>query len=223
MFSKLNKLHTRIDDFLSLPIHVYLKDIRGMYRECNLAQAKSFGVNKGNDVIGHKDIDYLNKKESHTLRMNDIKVISHETPDIFIEHATFSALPPSAAVLSYKIPARSRLGKVIGLFGISFPLFLEETTSKKLFFHEVLFNDINMLDYSKKSFPPAMSHITKRETECLHYLMKGMKTKEIAAQLNLSPRTIEFYLEKLKKKWRCTNKAELILKAYKIITSNFTY
>ncbi|MBP6951605.1 MAG: helix-turn-helix transcriptional regulator [Alphaproteobacteria bacterium] len=40
--------------------------------------------------------------------------------------------------------------------------------------------------------------ISKREMECLSLLSKGKRAKEISSLLNLSPRTIEFYLNNVK-------------------------
>lgn len=56
-------------------------------------------------------------------------------------------------------------------------------------------------------------NLTPREKECLKYLLKGKSAKETGAFLKLSPRTIEFYLENIKKKWGCTSKATLFTKA----------
>lgn len=42
--------------------------------------------------------------------------------------------------------------------------------------------------------------LSKRETECLEFLALGMSIKEIGRTLDLSPRTIEFYLNNVKSK-----------------------
>ena len=42
--------------------------------------------------------------------------------------------------------------------------------------------------------------------------MRGKTAKEIAKVLNLSPRTIEFYVEQLKAKWDCRKTTELVSK-----------
>lgn len=51
--------------------------------------------------------------------------------------------------------------------------------------------------------------LTCRERECLFMLLQGKTAKETAAQLKLSARTIEAYLEKMKTKLCCMSKAEL--------------
>jgi DNA-binding CsgD family transcriptional regulator len=56
--------------------------------------------------------------------------------------------------------------------------------------------------------------LSQREKQCLNQLLQGKTAKEIAMALDdLSPRTIEFYLENIKKKLRCSHRGELFLKA----------
>ncbi len=54
---------------------------------------------------------------------------------------------------------------------------------------------------------------TPRERDCLHYLLQGYTAKEIGNHLQLSPRTIEDYIARLKEKLRCTCRSDLVKKA----------
>lgn len=56
---------------------------------------------------------------------------------------------------------------------------------------------------------------TRREKECIQYLLYGMTAKEIAKELKLSPRTVETYLENIKTKIDCFSKTQLIQKIIK--------
>ena len=51
---------------------------------------------------------------------------------------------------------------------------------------------------------------SRREAECMMYLLSGKGTIGIAKRLGLSPRTIEFYIRNMKKKLNCHSKFELI-------------
>ncbi len=55
---------------------------------------------------------------------------------------------------------------------------------------------------------------TKRQAECLFFLLRGKSAKVIAKILNLSHRTIEDYIEKIKMQLGCQTKSELFEKAY---------
>lgn len=52
--------------------------------------------------------------------------------------------------------------------------------------------------------------LSQRELECLFFLIRGKTTKSIAKYLNLSPRTVESYIEQIKFKLGCVKKEELI-------------
>ncbi len=55
-----------------------------------------------------------------------------------------------------------------------------------------------------------LDRLTNRELQTLQMLGKGMSTRQIAAQLNLSVKTIETYRESLKRKLNLDNSNELI-------------
>lgn len=57
------------------------------------------------------------------------------------------------------------------------------------------------------------SRLSSQQRKCLLYLTQGLTIKGIAAKLKLSPRTVEHYLEAIKIKLNCCNKAELYVKA----------
>ena len=53
-------------------------------------------------------------------------------------------------------------------------------------------------------------YLTPREYDCLKVLQEGKTIKEIARDMQLSPRTVEFYLKNLKVKFGCKSKTELL-------------
>lgn len=55
--------------------------------------------------------------------------------------------------------------------------------------------------------------LSQRQSECLFLLLRGKTAKDIAKALNLSPRTVEAYIEQLKYKLSCTTKQDLIEKS----------
>lgn len=54
--------------------------------------------------------------------------------------------------------------------------------------------------------------LTKRETECLHLLLIKPTTIELAGALNISTRTAESHLDRIKSKLQCRTKQELLIK-----------
>jgi len=55
-------------------------------------------------------------------------------------------------------------------------------------------------------------YLTQREMDCIVLIVQGKTIVAIAAELALSPRTVEFYLHNIKSKLRCRTKAQLIEK-----------
>lgn len=53
-------------------------------------------------------------------------------------------------------------------------------------------------------------YFTKREAECMVWLLRGKTMNGIAAILQLSPRTVEYYIKNMKIKVGCRTKFELI-------------
>lgn len=61
-----------------------------------------------------------------------------------------------------------------------------------------------------------LKRLTSREISILDLILLGLTAKEIAEQLDLSFRTIEHYIEKMKDKLDCRSKSELIQKAHEL-------
>ncbi|HEX2548480.1 MAG TPA: helix-turn-helix transcriptional regulator [Gammaproteobacteria bacterium] len=55
-------------------------------------------------------------------------------------------------------------------------------------------------------------YFSKQETQCLRLLILGKTIKLIGQHMHLSPRTVEYYLENIKRKLAVRTKPELIEK-----------
>lgn len=53
-------------------------------------------------------------------------------------------------------------------------------------------------------------YLTQREAECIFYILQGYTLKEAARELELSPRTLEFYFKRIKEKFGCKTRSALI-------------
>lgn len=54
------------------------------------------------------------------------------------------------------------------------------------------------------------AYFTKREAECMIFLLQCKTINKVAEILGLSPRTAEFYIERMKKKVGCRTRFELV-------------
>ncbi|MEE3003199.1 MAG: helix-turn-helix transcriptional regulator [Pseudomonadota bacterium] len=53
-------------------------------------------------------------------------------------------------------------------------------------------------------------YLTHREAGCVFYILQGYTMKETARELDLSPRTVEFYFKRIKEKFGCRSRSDLI-------------
>ena len=56
--------------------------------------------------------------------------------------------------------------------------------------------------------------LTNRELEVITRLARGLSAKEIARELLISPRTVEFHIANLFEKFDCNKTTQLIARAY---------
>lgn len=180
-----------------------IKDRNHKFLEVNDFFASEIGFKNRSDLQGLTDADLYPESFSKPIHFNDKKIIQSRTPSSFYE----SAMIPNywkIDAISYKTPLRSLYSKKINgvIFfsvilnkGSSNSHFLPETESKKI--------KSNLL-------------LTARQVDCLKCFIKGMTMKQVGKTLNLSPRTIEHYLEIIKIKLNCKTRNELIKKGLQL-------
>lgn len=66
----------------------------------------------------------------------------------------------------------------------------------------------------------ANATVTVRQREVLTYYMQGLTAQEIAAELNLSYRTIERHLDNIRSKFKCNSRRQLLSK---LLSEGFTF
>ncbi|GAB5480286.1 response regulator transcription factor [Sphingorhabdus sp. EL138] len=57
--------------------------------------------------------------------------------------------------------------------------------------------------------------LTRRETEILEYITLGLSAKEVALEINISPRTVERHVENVRLKLRARNRTHMVACAVK--------
>lgn len=106
-----------------------------------------------------------------------------------------------------KYPWRNEDGQLIGVFCYAQEIksieFLKEV-------YQFSMSDHLNLDQPYAAYHPLLSVITKRESEVLFYVVRGKTAQAIADRLCISKRTVEHHIDRLKTKFACQNKAELV-------------
>lgn len=189
--------------------HVYLNEKDSTILGLNEYQAKLLKQLSGNQTdhfIGLKNSDFLFGMDLSNIIRNNTKVINSSTIQIFDEDIL------NYKILSIKTKLTNSANHIVGIIGISFEL------SEIGFSHiaEVI-NKLN-ITLALNSQPLAMYinnsqlKLSPREKECAFYLTRGMTAKEIARKMNISSRTVEFYLLNIKEKLGCVRRSEIVSK-----------
>lgn len=77
---------------------------------------------------------------------------------------------------------------------------------------------LHQLVHSRHSLNESpLSHLSDRELEVLRQIGQGLKTRVIASNLHLSPKTIDTYRERMKKKLNVSDSNELAQYAYSML------
>ena len=205
-------------DFLSLSdfnCHIYAKDPQGKYLFINESLMKDTGFSKMDDMLGLTDFDlsFLPKNEVLNLRKNDEKILATKQACVFIEPLTLCNGKKIIAI-SQKAPLRSKTKKNLGVSGMSFIMDREKFYSFSLRLEKDFY--IEQIESPEKSISSNEkinnTSLTKREKECLYYLVRGKYAREIATILNISRRTTEHHIASIKMKLNVNSKSELIEK-----------
>lgn len=119
-------------------------------------------------------------------------------------------------VLSFGIkkPLFNMAGEIIGTIGEFIDI--SNLLSPRLFSNCIIFECL----YGKKvqQFEVSIDNVyrdlglSKKQSEVFFFLLRSKSTKEIAHILELSPRTIESYIDNIKNKLGCNNKNQLVEK-----------
>lgn len=206
-----------IEHLFDLPALVFLKDKMGKFRACNDYTAKQVGLEKGKDLIGTTDFEHCWKADAPFFQLMDKKVINEQQPLLLIENVT-TLDQRLLSALTYKIPLRTISRKAM-VFGISFFINQGDSIPELLHGMRVPFNiNTKKIILTETRVPNYITtnHLTKRQAECLYFLVKGMTAKQIADEMGLSKRTVESYTVTLKEKFQCLSKPELIKKAWEL-------
>ena len=188
------------------PVHVFCKTLDAMILEVNDLQARYIANSSRNEIIGKNFKDFMPSEFEKSMWLNDNQAIKSNTIKLFIENAIGSPF------LSLKTQARDSSNHIIGIAGLSFNL-------TQVALPEII-NVINQLSLTTAlpSFPLIPSStisfcnlpLSEREKECVQYISKGMSAKEIGRTMNISYRTAEAHIAKIKFKLSCQTRSQII-------------
>jgi DNA-binding CsgD family transcriptional regulator len=199
---------------------IWEKNQNSLFKSANLMACQLLGLKKSEDICGLSDYDLpCRAAELAEIWQQDDKQVmftarSMQFFEIVHSQTSFNLL------LVTKIPQLDQQKNLIGTYGYAVDVTEPYAKISRILTRHLnqrknaLFQDRYIIG-QKPGFD-----LTGRQSECLFFTLRGKTCKEIGKILNLSPRTIECYMEELKAKFNCKTRNELIDKA---ISQGFLY
>jgi DNA-binding CsgD family transcriptional regulator len=183
----------------SLPCAVFSKDIAGFCLTANKYQAEMAGLLNEKEMIGKSDNDMPWCAVADTIRKADAYVITENKTIVLEEHGTM-AHGKKEAFLVTKSPFKDQDGNLIGIVGTAVNVTQQRKTLLS-FDHTTSFMRMNQ-ESSK-------IYLSKKEIECVNWMIKGKSASEIAMILAISTRTVESHMNNIKIKLNCYKQFQL--------------
>lgn len=184
------------------------KDTQLRHLGCNANLAHALNLQNPEDIVGLKDSDFPILTEQDCLYhfQNDQHVLLGETVN------TVHLYKESAYAITKK-PLNDANNKIMGV------IYHCQKIEKPNFFFRLsradkkCFPEIGSIRHYKMRPEHNPFNFSKREMECIFYLLRGKTTKQTSEILNLSKRTVDYYIENIKNKAGCRTKSELLITA----------
>ena len=107
-----------LKDFINaIPDLVWIKDVNGVYLNCNKRFEAFFGTNEAN-ILGKTDFDFVNKELAEFFRANDKIAMDKGQPTINEEVITFANDGHQEYIETIKTPIYHKDGSILGILGI---------------------------------------------------------------------------------------------------------
>lgn len=209
--------NSSISSLFKLPINFFFVNTESVALKVNETTMKVCGIQSSKDCIGKTmrsvatkaAADLCLNHDRNVIKMN--KLIISEIPLLLLDET-------SHQIISFKFPWYNDDNKVMGVFGCSFkidgPSALPLSEALTLIMKTGIFS--LQSHHTLSSLMPGTTigdvYLSKRESECLRYLVRGKSIKGIANALGLSARTVENYINRIKFKLGVSYKSDLIEK-----------
>jgi len=198
----------------NLNLFIWAKDQNYRYLYCNENYAKAAGLDSPTDIIGRTDdkmpwfeqADYFRKGDKDVfdgkvrVNVHEIEVSCDKVRDILV---TESQLLNAS-------------GQPIGLVGSYIDI-----TGQALIKKTGFYNAAEERYYLGEDFGNA--YLTSREIQVLRLLLLGYPARQAGEVLNLSPKTVESHVDKIRVKLQASTKGDIIATAIQFGLTQIIY
>lgn len=214
----LNDFNLLKEVFVQFPGLVIFKDLNSVYKGVNQLAAELLGFKKIDELIGiadydirceaaifaglARDFDKLTISEKEVKTLDVIKYADGKIWTLIdTKKLVFNKNKDPVGILCHAMPVKNEnLTKIaVNLLKIN---------QRKNSTSQIECGIFSLTNEKYNHY-----RLSKQESFCLFFLVRGNTAKLIAKKMNISFRTVESYLENIKIKLNCKNKSELIAKA----------
>lgn len=200
----------------NLPGLIWIKDINFQYIMCNERCRQFVGFPSKNYLIGRDDYNSPWEDYADIYREGDIQVLESGKSLSFL-HPIRLYEGRDIAIITRKSPFYDDSNHIVGITGfisvITAPNTIHKLISLSNYDHDLIsISHQNKLQYVLSDNFEKFN-LSKRETTCLFYLLRGKTAKEIAEIIFISVRTVEKHIDSIRMKLHCKTRSEIIGKA----------
>ena len=102
----------------TIPDLIWLKDVDGVYLQCNAAFERFYGVPEA-DILGQTDYDFVDAELADFFRANDRRALEADDVSINEEWLTFAETGYRGLFQTVKTPVLDTEGHVVGVLGVA--------------------------------------------------------------------------------------------------------
>jgi DNA-binding CsgD family transcriptional regulator len=195
-----------------IPSSVAWKDVHLKYLGANKNLINSMGLKHAEQLIGIDDkalalnspemIEFFKQQDLLALHGNSVEIIH-----------TLDESPQNKTYFLQKSPLRDEQNEIVGIIYLCSPLPQEDLIAGLKQIDQKHCPQVEVPDHYVLDTNHNPVKLSDRELECLFLQLRGKTAKQIAEILKLSKRTVEYYIDNMKSKFGCFNKAELLIAA----------
>lgn len=190
--------------FNQIPVYLFWKNLKSEFLGCNDYFAKVAGLNGSEEIIGKTDFDLAWGNTHGALYQQGDREVFDGVAKLGIVETQRQSDGCMVNIITNKAPLYDENKQLMGLIGS----FILHTT----------------LAQPSPTIQQNTSHgLTKQQARCLYYLVQGMTTKQIAKQLGISPKTVEYHFCAVKAKLHCSTRLELFTRALELGFVNYQF
>lgn len=204
-----NQYHGQADDTSTL---IFWKNVHSVYFGCNANLALLAGFKNSTDVIGLTDNELIWDDYACTLYQTEDRLVCDSRLSLKEQKVPYLRRDTgyNGQLVGTKEPLFDRQQQLIGIVG-----YYKLLPAKQTLYDKINPAQMPTLLGSKTQFfvyvRARLVLLTRRESEVLLYLIIGCTCKQVAANMEISSRTIDsYFVRQLKKKLGCQSLSQIV-------------